>query len=176
MSKKISYDELFFTRLKKEHDVSTFRCNEERLAEFLIAFALNNQDDRISATRLVYWQNTLAGFFTLINDSISTSLINDGDGVKGYRYDFYPALKIARMATHSAYEKRGIGKSMLLEVIATAINISQYAGCRIITVDAKEDAVGFYESFGFVIANNEKDEDDDTILLYKDIKGTLVEE
>jgi len=171
-----AYEELLFTPLEQAHDLSAFRCNDGRLDRFLKQSALESQNELISATRLALWHGRIVGFFSLINDSISSDLINEGDGLRGYRYDFYPALKIARLATDANYEGHGIGTAMLKEVVATALTITQYSGCRILTVDAKEGVEGFYESFGFVLANDEPEEGDDTVLLYKDLKGTLVEE
>lgn len=58
-------------------------------------------------------------------------------------------MKIARLATSQKYEGRGIGENMLKVVIKLALNISEISGCRILTVDAKPKAVGFYKKYGF---------------------------
>jgi GNAT superfamily N-acetyltransferase len=77
-----------------------------------------------------------------------------------------PALKIARLATHQEYEGRGIGRAMLLKTVAIAMRISCCVGCRMITVDAKPDAVGFYLKYGFQKALTKKKKD--TAPLYRD--------
>lgn len=176
MNHKIAYEELLFTPLEHAHDLSTFQCKDIRLDKFLKQNALENQNELISVTRLALWRDRIVGFFSLINDSISTDLINKEDGMMGYRYDFYPALKIARLATDADYEGHGIGTAMLKEVVATAFTITQYSGCRILTVDAKEGIEGFYEKFGFVLAGDEPEDSEDTVLLYRDLKGDWVED
>jgi len=45
---------------------------------------------------------------------------------------------------------------MLLRAIAYAIKVSDYSGCRIITVDSKQEAQGFYEKFGFKVVGPRK--------------------
>ncbi len=91
----------------------------------------------------------MIGFFTLVTDCIDVKQVAPDDGKRGDPYRKYPALKIARLATPSKYQRTGIGFLMLGEVLALTMNISKYVGCRIITVDSKQESVGFYEIFGF---------------------------
>ena len=55
---------------------------------------------------------------------------------------------------------------MLLKTVAIAMRLSQYVGCRMITVDAKPKFEGFYLKYGFqkALINKKKD----TIPLYRD--------
>ncbi|MDK2916087.1 MAG: hypothetical protein PWR25_644 [Euryarchaeota archaeon] len=55
---------------------------------------------------------------------------------------------------------------MLLKTVAIAMRLSQYVGCRMITVDAKPMSEGFYLKYGFqrALMNKRKD----TIPLYRD--------
>lgn len=141
---KIPKEELTFSILSSEDDLSGFTCCEKDLEEFLKYDALESQKNRISVTHLVYWNEILVGFYTLISDSIEIRGIQEGDGVPGYPYSRYPALKIARLATDDRYKKRDVGRNMLRKILVTAINISHHVGCRIITVDVKPRSFGFY--------------------------------
>jgi GNAT superfamily N-acetyltransferase len=165
---------LDFDLIKEWDDISSFNCRDEDLNDFLRTDALKNQQSRLSITWLVRWNGNLVGFCTLINDSIKTRWINPGDGEHGYRYLHYPALKIARLATRQDFERRGIGTAMLDYATAVAIKLSdEISGCRILTVDSKNDSIEFYQSFGFKLANTETI--GDTVPLYKDIYGTRAE-
>jgi hypothetical protein len=62
---------------------------------------------------------------------------------------------------------------MLREVLALTIMISEYVGCRIITVDAKPGSVGFYEKFGFKRAMSKRS---DLVPMYMDYHRLLEEE
>ncbi len=174
MNAKIPLDTLSFSLLNEDLDVSSFRCREQDLTEFLIEDALENQTARLSVTRTVSVEGEIAGFFTLTNDCIIRRGINDGDGEEWYPYPHYPALKIARLATHLDYEGRGIGRAMLVKTVAIAMRLSGYVGCRMITVDAKPDSEGFYLKYGFqrALTNRRKG----TIPLYRDFYRSCLEE
>lgn len=112
------------------------------------------------------------GFYTLISDSIEVRGIQEGDGIPGYTYSRYPALKIARLATDDQYMKRDVGRNMLRKILVTAINISHHIGCRIITVDVKPRSLGFYEKCGFTRTIRKQS---DSIPMYRDFHRALIE-
>jgi hypothetical protein len=64
---------------------------------------------------------------------------------------------------------------MLLKIFAIWIRLSKHIGCRMITVDAKPEAVGFYKRFSFhdAIIDQKKLRGKDTIPLYIDIHREL---
>jgi len=166
LNTKIPFDQLSFSLLNEDIDVSAFQCREPDLTEFLIEDALENQDARLSVTRIVSYEGRVVGFFTLTNDCIIRKSVSDEDGEEWYPYPHYPALKIARLATHQEYEGRGIGRVMLLKTMAIAMRLSCYVGCRMITVDSKPDSERFYLKYGFQRALMKKRKD--TIPLYRD--------
>jgi hypothetical protein len=59
---------------------------------------------------------------------------------------------------------------MLGEVLALTMNISKYVGCRIITVDSKQESVGFCEKFGFKRATRRST---DPVHMYMDYQKLL---
>ena len=173
----ISPDDLEYVVLTTDYDhqISSFRCRNPDLKDFLSEDAYQNQLDRISVTRLVFWQGRLVGYFTLVTDVIKKDELAKDDGDPEYKYRTYSALKIARLATHSEFEHQGVGRSMLLKIFSIWIRFSRYIGCRIITVDAKHDAVGFYVRFSFheAITDPRKLKGRDTVPLYIDIHREL---
>jgi len=169
---KIPKEELRFSILSPDHDLSGFICCEKDLEDFLKDDALTSQNNRISVTHLVFWNDVIVGFFTLTTDSIEVKGILDGDGVEDYPYSRYPALKIARLATDDHYTNRGIGMHMLREILVMTITISHNVGCRIITVDAKTRSIGFYEAFGFRRTLRKQT---DSTSMYRDFHRDLIE-
>ena len=156
------------------HHLLSFKCKNSELKDFLIEDAYQNQIDHISVTRLVFYEGRLVAYFTLVTDVIRKKELNDGDGEPGFIYNTYPALKIARLATHEEFERQGIGRGMLLKIFSIWIRLSANIGCRIITVDSKPDTVRFYTKFGFHEALNPRNlEGRDTIPLYIDIHKEL---
>ncbi len=162
-------DDLQVVILNGDHDLNSFLCENQELQDFLKQDALINQYNFISVTRLVFYHGKLVGYFTLVNDVIRKKEVRTEDGEGDYHYTFYPALKIGRLATHSDYQRRGIGRYMLRRIFAFWFRLSKYVGCRIITVDAKPTAVGFYKRFGFREAIVSDKLSQDTIPMYIDI-------
>ena len=164
---------LHFSPISRDSDVSNFSCGHADLDEFLIDDSMEYQQERLSVTRLAYIYSEIAGFFTLVTDCIDAKQVASEDGRRGYPYRKYPAIKIARLATSKAHQRNGIGSLMLREVLALTIMISEYVGCRIITVDAKPGSVGFYERFGFKRAKSRRS---DPVPMYMDYHRLLEEE
>lgn len=61
-----------------------------------------------------------------------------------------PVLRLARLGVHAEAHGLGIGTQLLRFVFALSLKMATDFGCVGILVDAKEDAVTFYERFGFV--------------------------
>jgi hypothetical protein len=167
----IPFEDLEFVLLDADHDLSGFHSSEPGLDEFLQEDALVNQNNLISVTRLVFQDGNLVGYFTLINDSIEVRAVEECDREDSYHFRKYPALKIARLATHSDFERFGVGRSMLRKIFTISIKLSHYIGCRIITVDSKHRAVDFYKKFAFKQAIKSPGE---TVPLYLDLKNALM--
>lgn len=146
---KIPLNELHFDFLSEGSDLHSFRCSDNDLNEFLRDDALYYQQERLASTRLSYYHGTLVGYFTLVNDSIFADAITGEDGDRRFEARRYPAIKIARLATHDDYTGRGIGMHMVTKATSVVVKLSKYTGCRIITVDAKSGREPFYEQFGF---------------------------
>lgn len=68
---------------------------------------------------------------------------------KGLQAYPLPALRIARLAVDETVQGRGIGAELLKEALLLARRTAESVGCVGVIVDAKQDAVGFYERYGF---------------------------
>lgn len=114
--------------------------------------------------------NKLIAYITLVCGQIELEDPDLGDGVD-YRYDHYPAVKIARLATDSRLRKSGIGKALVdfsLGVIRH--QVCPWVGCRFVVVDSKQTAVKFYEDkCGFTLLDTEENRKLDSPLLFLDL-------
>jgi predicted N-acetyltransferase YhbS len=127
-----------------------FSCGEASLDAFLERYAWQNQtrhhlgvtyaavDDR--ARRVV-------GYFTIAAASLST----DGAAARltpgGYRE--IAVLRVARLAVDIRVQGIGLGSELLHAALRVAFDESGRMGCAGLMVDARPDATGFYERFGF---------------------------
>lgn len=155
----ISHTQLRIASLREENDLAYFSSNSDELNDFLKSDALKAQNDLISRTYLCFWKGTLVGFVTLTTDTIGYNLVEQCDGIDGYAYQKYPAIKIARLAVDDRYKRRGIGENLLLWAVGKAYEISNQIGCRYITVDAKRESINFYTKYEFKIIKKHKDRD-----------------
>ncbi|MCD4799339.1 MAG: GNAT family N-acetyltransferase [Methanosarcinales archaeon] len=147
MLTRLSYNELKIVSYTERHDVSHFESKTTDLNSFLKDDAFENQEELISKTYLCCHSNQLVGYITLTTDIIKKEEIQEEERID-VPYKEYPAIKIARLAVDKKYERRGVGRFLLLVAVGKALKISNEVGCRFITVDSKQDSIGFYEKRG----------------------------
>ncbi len=159
MPEKITPEELKIEKLETKHEtlLSSFKTSTKELKAFLVEDALNNQNQKFSVTFLWFYGKNLVGYETLLNDNINL----EGNlkvffREKGVDYKSLPALKIGRLCVHDDFQRRGVGKLMVLFAVKQANEISENkSGCRFITADAKRnenrelDSIHFYKKLEF---------------------------
>jgi GNAT superfamily N-acetyltransferase len=131
--------------------LANFSSANDDLNDFLENEAIRSQENLLSKTFLCFCRGHIAGFLTLVTDTIEVKLVDAGDGVSGYPHQKYPAIKIARLAVDKKFERKGVGRFLILAAVGKVHQISKDVGCRYITLDSKRESVGFYEKFGFKI-------------------------
>ncbi|MGL5430589.1 MAG: GNAT family N-acetyltransferase [Vibrio sp.] len=86
------------------------------------------------------------------------------------RYDYLPAVKIARLAVDSRYQYKGLGKTLIQLALDIAINdIYPTVGCRFVTTDAKPTAVDFYEKEGFTFLDSDENRERENPIMFIDL-------
>lgn len=112
----------------------------------------------------------LIAYVTLVCGQIELKDPELGDGIE-YRYDHFPAVKIARLASDSRLRRQGVGKALVdfsLGIVRT--QICPYVGCRFVVVDAKQTAVKFYaKRCGFTLLDTAENRSLDSPLLFLDL-------
>ena len=156
---KIPYDQLQNVPLTKRQNLASFESTNTDLNDFLKIDALVDQEWLVSKTYLCCWKKSITGYITLVTDTLEVKVVDEQDGIKGYPYHKYPCVRIARLAVDKTFERRGIGKFLMLAAIGMAIDVSSKIGCRYITVDSKPESVGFYGKHGFKLIEKYKDSD-----------------
>ncbi len=134
------------------------------MVNFLREDALENQKQRLSVTFLWFHEGKLVSYVSLLNDKINLeSNLNEFFQEKGVHYKSLPALKIGRLCVDDRFQRRGLGKLMILTTIKIAQEISKTrSGCRFVTLDTKHgqtperDPLQFYQKMGFQILREKK--------------------
>jgi len=144
---KISPEELSIEPLSARFNLSPFDSGDEDLNEFLKQDALGEQQILLNKTHICFCRDRVAGYIALVADSVRVDRLDDDECSDISKYPIYPCLLIARLAVDKRLHGRGLGTYLLLFAIGTALDGP--IGCRYLEVDPKDDAVKFYEDFGF---------------------------
>ncbi|MEK6845679.1 MAG: GNAT family N-acetyltransferase, partial [Nanoarchaeota archaeon] len=145
--------------IDSNHRVDLFISYEKELVDFLREDALGNQKQRLSVTFLWFYDGNLVSYISLLNDKINLEgNLKEFFQEKGIHYKSLPALKIGRICVDDRFQRRGLGKLMILTTIKIAHEISKTrSGCRFVTLDAKisqnsdRDPLQFYQFMGVQI-------------------------
>ena len=161
--------------LQQDTIIKPFLCTDKDLNDFLLNDAKNYSNSLLAVTYLVENEKETIAYFSLFNDRI---LMNDEEKniwnkinrliANSKRRKSYPAIKIGRLAVSKKYEKKGLGKEIVLFIEKMFVASQQKSGCRFATVDAYESALGFYEKMGFKYLTN-KDAGQKTRSMYFDL-------
>ena len=136
--------------LRQNDAVASFCCQSPPLQDFLRKYAKKNQFRYYIGTTYVAvdpGMNSICGYVTL-----SMTSINVPNAVRErYRWPRYPipALLIARLATETNHQGKGVGSRLLRFSLKKVLTAD--VGCAGACTDAKPEAVAFYEKYGFEV-------------------------
>ena len=147
--KPIPYDQLLPTNITGVEDFSDFKCSDPEFEEYLRVSALYDQNAGMGRTYAFMHEGRIVGYVVL-----AAAAVPDREQ-KRLNIDTYgsvPALLISHLATHEQYERRRVGRNMVLWSIGYAKNLAKNIGCRIVLVGADPGVEEFHEKIGFVRA------------------------
>jgi GNAT superfamily N-acetyltransferase len=136
-------------KLQPRDDRSAFDSGDPDLDRFFKRFAGQNQFKHyIGTTYVAEDDGQIVGFATV---SAAQLEIRDLPPAKQGRLPRYPlpVLRLARLAVDRKAQGRGVGLTLLKAVFVLAKAMAADFGCIGIVVDAKPQAVRFYERYGF---------------------------
>jgi GNAT superfamily N-acetyltransferase len=137
--------------LTKEDDRSAFSCGQPDLDRFFEHYAGQNQFKlHLAVTYVAVAEAKIVGFATVAAGAIERGTLPK-PRLRG-RLPAYPlpVLRLARLGVDARAQGLGIGKALLRHVLRLAVDQRDRLGCIGVVTDAKPDAMGFYESLGFV--------------------------
>ncbi|MGI2181059.1 GNAT family N-acetyltransferase [Shewanella oncorhynchi] len=113
--------------------------------------------------------------------TLTCSEIDIRDGIEladcphAHRYDSMPALKIARLAVDSRYQRgHGLGRLLVDLAVACAYDkIAPYSGCRFLVTDAKRKAMDFYHKVGFTLLDTPTNHQNESPIMFLDLFKNL---
>ena len=138
---------------------AAFSCGDEDLDDFIRSDALRLQSLNVARSYVAWYEGHARGYVTLMADAVvlkpnERKKLRDeaGNALVFKDHPVVPALKIARLAVckHLRAGHRGVGEALVRFSFYTGLDLSEVAGCRLLTLDAYPDALPFYEKLTFV--------------------------
>lgn len=137
--------------LAKHHERAGFTCGQPDLDRWFRREA--GQEEQRDVERVfvaVDVELEVVGFYSLSFLSLSLEDLPDEIAHRLPRHDAIPAALIGRLARDERVRGEGIGGLLLADAIHRILGAGRSVAVFAIVVDAKdEDAVDFYEAFGF---------------------------
>jgi GNAT superfamily N-acetyltransferase len=136
--------------LRPTDDRSGFTCGNDDLDRFFRQYAGQNQFKSYIGVTYVAVDRTgrLLGFATVASAEVMAAQLTGKSAKRLPNYPI-PALRLARLAVDLRARGLGIGGELLNTVFDLAHGQAATVGCVGVIVDAKQQAIAFYESLGF---------------------------
>jgi GNAT superfamily N-acetyltransferase len=136
--------------LAAQDDRTQFASGDIELDRFFHRFAGQNQfRHHIGSTYVSELNDRITGFVTVSAGELTADTVSERLKKRLPAYPI-PILRIARLAVDRRFQGHGIGKLLLRSMFELALELRDKVGCAGIVVDAKRDAVTFYEKLGFL--------------------------
>jgi len=149
---------LQYEPFKDRGQVRRFDSGEPELDSFLNSEEVEEYErDNFGKTTLVFLDGALVAYYTICADGLRVEYVDarkmSGSHFKQEtrRMEVYPALKIGRLAVQKEWQGKDIGTALVRRIAAIAVRAQP--AVRLLTLNAKPRAVGFYEKFGFTLTN-----------------------
>jgi GNAT superfamily N-acetyltransferase len=158
--------------LRGKHDFGPFSCGEESLDSWLPRYSRHAEAAGSARVFVATDGIRVIGYYALAVGQLEAK---DGTArlVKGQpRGKPVPVVILARLAVDERHQGRGVGRSLLQDVLLRSAGAAQAVGTRALLVHAHEEARDFYLRFGFELSRTDPLH---LILLMKDVARFLEE-
>jgi len=141
-------------KLNSDHRKKEFSCGKDMLDNYLHKQANQDIKRKLSACFVLNDHETdlVKGYYTLASNSLAQNLIPVEFQKKlPSSYKSIPTTLLGRLAIDNRFQKRGIGKLLLIDALRRSYEISKSIGSFAVVVDPiDEDAERFYNKYGFI--------------------------
>lgn len=135
--------------LAKKHDRRAFSCGVGALDEYLLRFARQHADAKLSRTYVAADGVAIRGFYSLAMSGIRRENL-PAKHVSRFPNFPLPVARLARLAVDLRHQRQGLGELLLADALQRCLRLSAEIGMIGVIVDAKDErARGWYERYEF---------------------------
>jgi ribosomal protein S18 acetylase RimI-like enzyme len=137
-------------RLQREHPRRQFQCGEHTVDDWLATKALQNQEKRLSVTKVLLDQaGAIAGYFTLATGQVDFAEL-PAEVTKRLPRRLSPAAVLAWLGVSAAHQHRGLGRLLLAQALSDCHEASKTFAFIAVILDCTNDAAKrFYQQWDF---------------------------
>ncbi len=140
--------------LNPKHRKKDFSCGKDILDKYLHQQASQDIKRKLSVCFVLTDSNSeiIKGYYTLSNNSISQEFVP----LKLRKrlpssYSSIPVTLLGRLAIEKKFQRKGVGKILLIDALKRCYEISKSIGSYAVIVDPLDnDAETFYGKYGFI--------------------------
>ncbi len=140
--------------LSTTHVRENFSCGKEILDNYLHRQAKQDVKRKVSACFILSDDGIkVKGYYTLSNTSINRDLL-PASIIKKLppSYKDLPATLLGRLAVDTSFKGQGIGTMLLMDALKRSFdNLTTIASTAVIVDPLDEEAIAFYQHFGFIL-------------------------
>lgn len=160
--------------LERRHVAARFNSGEPSLDSWLKEHALANQAGggaRVFVTADTVAPNVIVGYYALAAAQVSPADARGRLRAGQPQHRPIPVILLGRLAVHIDHQGRGLGASLLKDVMLRVNQAADIIGVRALLVHAKNEAArAWYLKYGFEVSPTD---DLHLVLLLKDLRGHL---
>lgn len=166
--------------LDENHIIKPFDCEDSDLNEFLFEKAKLYKKEFLATTFILENEERTIAYYSIFNDSLKVEEESFASKSALRRFlkelvshpkrhlKSFPALKIGRLGIDKNFKGKGLGKLIVNNIINDTLELNEKQACKLITVDAYNQSLIFYERLNFEYLT-ESDKDEETRQMYFDL-------
>jgi GNAT superfamily N-acetyltransferase len=137
-------------RLRRDHPRKRFASGEKAVDDWLRAKALQNQEKRMSVTRVLLCESgDIAGYFTLATGQVDFQDLPD-ELAKGLPRRALPVAVLAWLGVDSRLHGQGLGRLLLAQALRDCYEAGETFAFLAVILDCLNDAAkAFYKKWDF---------------------------
>ena len=135
--------------------IEDFDCGNENINKFLKEKSLGEKalDELVTFILIDGQKRCIAGFFSSTTGSMEFAEKQENDDFEKSEETF---INLAYFAIDKRYQRRGLGRSLMVEFFRLSLTIAFYTKISMIYLESVDESVNFYKKLGYKLQDERK--------------------